>query len=88
MAATNLFLSAGATRTPKMRVDAITTGATTTSTDYVEVRILTVKADGTTATNVTRTDVLRSLKVILWFILSGGLKHLGAGIPDCTTGQA
>lgn len=89
MAATNLFLSIGsAKRRAPNTFASVTKGASTTATDYVELRMLTVKADGTTATNLTRSDVLAALDTFRWYIASGGLSHAGAGIPDATTGQA
>lgn len=74
MAATNYFLGIPVRDvvTDDMTNSNITFGSATTATDYVELRIMTVKADGTTATNITKLDVFRALEVFKRWILEGG----------------
>lgn len=69
MAATNRFISLNPGH---LRVGKVVEGATTTATDYIELRMLTTKADGTTKTNLTREYILKALEVFKSYLQMGG----------------
>lgn len=83
MAATNRFISLNP---GQVRIGKVTEGAATTATDYVEVRMLITKADGTTATNLTRDEVVKTFKVFIQYLLRGGVTEFmnkpSGGLPD------
>ncbi len=80
MAATNRFISKS-TPTGNFTDTSITEGASTTATDYVELRVLITKADGTTATKLTVTDVLKALEHFKRYLIKGGKQLLGSNLP-------
>lgn len=74
MAATNYYLSIPNRENIKDDFDnsGLDQGSSSTATDFIELRILTIKADGVTATNVTKRDVLIALEVFKRWIIEGG----------------
>ncbi len=69
MAATNTFISLNPGH---IRIGKVVEGATSTTTDDIELRMLLIRADGTTHTNLTRATVIRALEVFKHYLLRGG----------------
>lgn len=70
MAATNRFISLNPGH---IRIGKVTEGASSTATDEIELRMLTIKADGTTATNLTVYTVIKALEVFRMYLKMGGV---------------
>jgi hypothetical protein len=80
MALTNRFISLlpGDTRIGK-----VVEGAASTSTAYVELRMMT--NNGTAATNLTRFHIAKALEVFLAYLRRGGVNEFSnqaGGLPD------
>ncbi len=88
MAATNRFLSLNPGH---LRVGKVVEGATSTTTDRIELRMLITKVDGTTATNLTRYTVIQALEVFKKYLLQGGYIEFNnaasPGLPDPAAGS-
>ncbi len=89
MAATNRYISLnpGHLRTGKV----VETSAGT-STDQIELRMLVIKVDGTTHTNLTRYSVIQALKVFQQYLQMGGYIEFNnaasPGLPQPAPGPA
>jgi hypothetical protein len=69
MAATNRYISLNPGH---LRVGKVVETSAGTSTDEIELRMLVIKADGTTHTNLTRYSVIQALEVFRKYLLQGG----------------
>ncbi len=69
MAATNRYLGLNP---GNIRVGKVREGSSSTATDYIELRLLTIKADGTTHTNLTTFSVIQALEVLKNYLVMGG----------------
>ncbi len=69
MAATNRFLGLNPGH---LRVGKVREAATSTTTDDIELRLLTIRADGTTHTNLTRASVIKALEIFKNYLIMGG----------------
>lgn len=82
MASTDFFVGSGVRRnmdfTDKSQ---FTSGTSTTATSFMELRMQTVKADGTTATGLQRIDVLKFLRDLQRWLKEGGLLSDGTNVP-------
>lgn len=81
MAATNRYLSLSLFDQFSDQVagsNVITEGSSSTAADYVELRMLITKADGTTATKLTVQQVRLALKAFERYLHKRGRSNLGA----------
>jgi hypothetical protein len=69
MAATNRYISLNPGH---IRVGKVVETSAGTSTDEIELRMLVIKADGSTHTNLTRATVINALKVFQQYLQMGG----------------
>ncbi len=89
MAATNRYVSLNPGH---LRVGKVVEGATSTTTDDIELRMLIIRADGTTHTNLTRYSVIQALKVFQQYLQMGGYIEFNnaasPGLPQPAPGPA
>lgn len=82
MAATNRYISLNPGH---LRVGKVTEGASSTSTDQIELRMEIIKVDGTTHTNLTTFTVLQALEVFKKYLIQGGyIEFNNAASPGLT----
>jgi hypothetical protein len=81
MSATNLYLGINTRNQNFSDSSTIDVASSSTATDYMELRMMTIKADGVTATGLTRQDVVKNLKTFERFIKNGGAILDGTGVP-------
>lgn len=84
MAATNRFLAL--TPDNYQAKDVLNTSSTTAAA-YVELRMLITQSDGTTATNLSRRQVIMALEAMTKYLLRGGVNEFinGTGVLPLPT---
>lgn len=80
MALTNRYIGITPGKLHNLGDDSIVIGTSSTSTTWVEVRIMT--NDGTNATNVTRQDVRAAFRAIEKVMMTHGITKDGSDLPD------
>ena len=82
MAATNRYISLNP---GSVRIGKITETAAGTATDEVELRMLIIKADGTTHTNLQVMEICKMLEVFKAYLIRHGVTEFinqpGGGLP-------
>ncbi len=78
MAATNRFISLNPGH---IRIGKVVEGATSTTTDQIELRMLVIKVDGTTHTNLTAYSVIKALEIFINYLKRGGINEFMNNVP-------